>query len=367
METKRLISLVTLALVLIGGWWLFIQYVNRVHPEYAQELAAQEAAARNPTTQPATTSAPPGGMMPATGPGSTSMPAMSAGVHLVASTQPVAIALLGSDVEKDPAYAMQVKLSSMGAGIEKVILNQFRQSVREIKLYTFQQPYDDHPETAPLATRSVTVDGVQVDTLQGWTLSHSDASSATFTAPIAINDHLIARLTKKFTLPDIASSAKQGQGYELQVDYTVENLTDHPINVQTETNGPTVPPREVERGTDRQILVGYNNNSAIAVVQHPIEEFRKDKIQQDLSIYKDQPAIWAGTASVYFNALILAGDSPSATATTYSVNTSNIEPDTEIPSAVTMELQTAQVKVAAAGTAAFPMSVFSRSQGKKTP
>jgi YidC/Oxa1 family membrane protein insertase len=358
MDNKRLISHLAIAVALIAAWWSIRSYVNHIHPEYAQEMAAQEAAAQNPATAPSTPSTP--ATAPTTGPAqaSASTPEISAGMHLVPSTQPAAVILLGSDVEKDSKYAMQVRLSSMGAGIEQVTLNKFRQTVRGASLYSFQEPYQNHPETAPLATRSVTVDGTSVDAIQAWTLTHSDASSAAYTALIAINDHPIARLTKKFTLPDIASSAKQSQGYELQIDYRVENLTDHAITVQTVTNGPTVPPKEVERGTDQQILVGYNAGGAIRVVQHAIEEFHKDKASQDLTETKDQPAAWAGTASVYFNAVVLTGDSPAATATTYTINADNIEPEKEVPSAVEMGFQTGQVKVAAGGTAQLPMSVF---------
>ncbi len=342
----------------LAAWYGVMRYVDRVHPEYAAEEAAMEAQTQHPTTAPSIT---PQAPAPASKSLSAStMPTMSAaaaGLHFSAPPAGPGVAILGSDHEKDLNYAMQVVLSSNGAGIAKVTLNQFHQTVRGTELYSFQQPYEDHPETSPLATRNLTIDGNTVDTSGGWSLDHSDASSATFSELLAVGENRVARLTKTYHLPDIASSAKESQGYELQLDYSIENLTDHAIAVKTDVNGPTVPQKEVERGTDQQLLVGYKNGGAIKVAQHPIEEFRKTPLQ-DLTRSGDTTAAWAGTASVYFNALLLTEASPSATKTDYAINAENLAAGDSTSSSVAMTFQTGEIKLPAAGKALLPLCAF---------
>ena len=248
--------------------------------------------------------------------------------------------------------------SLQGASIEKVTLNQFRQTVQGTDLYSFQQPYADHPETEPLAIRKFTVDGNTIDTAGGWKLDRWDNSSATFTEDLYIGEHRVVRLTRTYHLPDIPSSAKDSQGYEVQADYTIENLTDHPLAVKTDINGPTIPPKEVERGTDQQVLIGYNSGSTIQVVQHAIEEFHKDKISQDLTHNGSENANWAGTASVYFNALVLPDTSASATKTDYTIKAENLDPQSDTPKSVAMTFQTGEIKIPPAGKAQLPLSVF---------
>ena len=361
MEPKRLILGMVVTLALLGAWYGLMRYVNRVHPEYAAEQEAMEKAAaqqQQPTTAPASLP-----QTPVTSPSAAStMPSMSAGpAGLRVGTPPAepAVAILGSGQTNDPNYAMQVVLSTQTAGIEKVTLNKYHQSVRGTELYTFETPYADHPETDPLATRTLSIDGSTIDTSGGWTLDHADASTATFTEYLYIGEHRVARLIKSYQLPDIPSAARQSQGFELQVDSKIENLTDHAIAVQTEINGPTVPPKEVQRGTDQQVLMGYRKNgSAIKVFQHPVEEFHKDKISEDLTRDGDDPATWAGTASVYFNALVLPDTSASATKADYTINAENLDPDDTKSPPVAMTFQSGEIKIPSGGAALLPMSVF---------
>ena len=357
MDTKRLITGMALAMVLIGIWYLGLAYVNHLHPDWqkVEEAAATQPA--EPATTPQEVAATP--TNPSTAP--TTSPT---GLHAV-PTDESKVALLGSDVfdkdAKTPQFAMQVVLTERGAGIAKVTLNQFRQSVKGPALYSFQEPYDDQPDSNALETRTLTVDGVPADANAGWKLEHSDdASSATFTEDFVADSHPVVRLTKTYHLPDVQSSAKTSGGYELRVDYTIQNLADHPIAVSTAFNGPTVPPKEVERGADQQVLVGYNTpGPTIKVMQHVIEEFKGAKLSQDLTHNGDDSAVWAGTASVYFDALVLPDtSSPGVTKTDYAVQATNINSDTDTPAEVAMTFQTGDIKLPVSGSASLPLNIF---------
>jgi YidC/Oxa1 family membrane protein insertase len=359
MDTKRLITGMALAMVLIGIWYLGLAYVNRLHPDWqkALETAATQPAAPATTPQQAAVT-PPANAVPTSGP--TTSPA---GLHAVPGDESQ-VAVLGSaafdKTSKTPQYVMQVVLTARGAGIAKVTLNQFRQSVKAPDLYSFQEPYADQPDSNAMETRTLTVNGVSADADAGWTLDHSDASSATFTEEFVADSHPVVRLTKTYHLPDVQSSGNTSEGYELRVDYTIQNLADHPITVSTSFNGPTVPPKEVERGADQQVLVGYNTpGPTVKVMQHVVEEFKGAKVQQDLTHNGDDTALWAGTASVYFNALVLPDTSSrGVTKTDYAVQATNIDPDSETPTDIAMTFQTGDVKLDAAGTASLPLNVF---------
>ena len=198
MEPKRLILGMAVTLALLGIWYSAIRYVNHVHPEYAEEQAAMEkAAAQPPTTAPAgSPQAPATG--PSAAPATRSMPTMSAagaaGLHFTPPPAGPSVAILGSGQEKDPYLRHASGALRPRAGIERVTLNQFRQSVRGPQLYSFQTPYPDHPETDPLAARTLSIDGSTIDTSDGWKLGKADASTVTFTEDLAVGEHPVAHL-----------------------------------------------------------------------------------------------------------------------------------------------------------------------------
>jgi YidC/Oxa1 family membrane protein insertase len=353
MDNKRLIQAMTVAMLLLGVWYFAQSYINRVHPEWQQALATTE-----PTTPAAVPSAPTTGQ--STGPSTLpSLTAGPAGPAMLPATQPTGPAVLGSGTEKDPNFAMQVEISPDGAGIDKVVLNQFHQKVKSPDLYTFQVPYDTHPETNPLGTRTLTIDGNSVDLGGAWNLIHADPSSATFTTDLTVNGKPAVRLTKTYHLPDIHSAEKQGMGYELFVDFRIQNLTDQALTVSSLFNGPTVPPREVERGTDRQVLGAFKDGPAsITVTQNVIESF-KPGVPIDLTKKDDQPSVWAGAASVYFEALVLPQQgAEGATQTDYTIKAQDLDPDALPHEHVAMTFATGDIKLPPAGSASLPLSVF---------
>ena len=295
MDKRQLTIAIALIVVLMAIYYTTMYYVDRRHPEWAQQInkPIPDDNANKSATQPAslTTGAAttgPAATGPTTGATTATAPGMTAGVglHAAESSNP-ASSSIGSGQEKDHQYAMQVAIAAEGAGLTKVTLNQFRQTVRTPDLYTFQEPYNAHVETAPLATRSLIIDGVSVNTNTPWKLDRQDASSASYSQELAIDQKPLLRLTRTYQLPQIEASMTQSQGYELSVTTTMQNLADHPLTIRALFNGPTVPPKEVERGADRQILMGYRNAEGIKASQHVVDEFRKDKITQDLTKNSD--------------------------------------------------------------------------------
>src|SRR5205823_2658592 len=154
-----------------------------------------------------------------------------------------------------PNYTLTVKLSSAGAGLDSITINDEKIKGPDAKSkYTFQAPYDlsKPEESRPLATRSVTVNGNEVN-LSGvhWNVEKQDVRSATFVLDLGL-----VRVRKIYELSDSKSPSK---GYELLVRHAIENTSQQPVKVKVAFTGPTTPPRESERGPDLQVIAAYDS------------------------------------------------------------------------------------------------------------
>ncbi len=283
------------SMAVIFGWQLFIAHLYQQHPEWKRPGQTSTTA---PTTAPIVQST----TGPATQPlvvsplaSTQAVAATNPAPILKAATAPTAV-VLGAN---DPDVPMEMRLTSVGASIEHITLKDFKAPDQK-SLYIFQKPYDPtDPLTNALTTRTISVNGTTFDVGGvAWNLESSSKRSATFSITVG---SVIVR--KTFELNDRNGKDK---GFEPVVRHTFENLTDQPAKVRILFNGPTTPPRESERGPDLQILSGYDKGyNEIAVTHHMVEEHDAKKPSLDLTRGKDNmPLLWAGTSSVYFNALV---------------------------------------------------------------
>jgi YidC/Oxa1 family membrane protein insertase len=90
----------------------------------------------------------------------------------------------------------------------------------------------------------------------------------------------------------------------VNLGYSFENLSGRALSVQTNFNGPTTPPQELERGQDRQFVLGNLKDGDPVLAHHFVEEFHKDKVTQQL-IQPEHPMLWAGACGAYFAGLVL--------------------------------------------------------------
>lgn len=295
MDTRRTIIAATLSAGVLLLWLAFVRWYEKTYPQAAQ-TTSQTQTPPAPSTAPTTNAS-----VAASEPTTT----QSAGLHAIAPAEgnegPI---VLGTSDPK--AYAMQVFLTPHGAGLQKVILNAFKADVRTKAPYTFEEPYAGHPGTEPLATQSVSINGTNINLMGApWKLVKSDAGSATYRVIVADGQTPIAEVTKTYTL---SAPSKPDQGYELYVEQSVKSLGDRALNVKQTVNGPTQPPREIERGADLSVLAGFGQHQKIDLAQHAIDsgDFKPDKPALDLTQDSDKHhALWAGQVSTYFNALVL--------------------------------------------------------------
>ncbi len=232
------------------------------------------------------------------------------------ATQPT---ILGSAKTGDTKFTMAVRLSDKGAAIEEVILNGFDKSAKSEEerkaRYTFQQPYsiDGNVDEASrsMLTRSVLIDRNEVALGNvAWKLESADASSAKYSVDIYKGKDRVARVVKIFQLSPRSDEVSSPRGYQLSVIQRVENVSENlaSIGVINVLNGPTTPPREMERQPDQNIILGYWDleKGAINVASHTIqsefgpEHFAKEWTKND----KGHVAGWVGQQSAYFNAVV---------------------------------------------------------------
>ncbi|HEX4792197.1 MAG TPA: YidC/Oxa1 family insertase periplasmic-domain containing protein [Humisphaera sp.] len=322
METRRTVTMIAVCTGIFALWFVFVTYYNKKYPPLPPGSTPEQVS--NTGAAPSTTST----TQSASTTGPSSAPAISAGLRAIEipGTSGASTSVVIGSPDKSVS-AMQVFLTPRGAGIEKVILNQFKAD--DGKPYTFEQPYTNHAGTEPMATRTVAVNGVTIDLTDApWKLLQSDARSASYGVMIADGETPVAKVTKTYTL----SQPKDANlGYEVAIKQLIEPVGERELTVKQSFNGPTEPPREIQRGGDIVVLVGFNlpSKKMIDVVQHATDgsDFKPGAAGLDLTQNGDQHhAMWAGQVSTYFNALILPKVGEDL-AQRYSVHAQALNPD----------------------------------------
>ncbi len=319
MDTKRLFTGMAVAMLLVIGWSQLVQYLARTHPEWGwlkkdepttQQVVAsttQNVEAVAPMTRPVVAAATQSTVAVAS---TQTVPATatSAGRYsVVPATQPTGVKL-GSGVASDPNLTMQVEVVPRGAGFNSVTLNEFKKSVETPDLFVFQEPYrgQEDDETRPLSTRSITIDGAVVDLLTvPWEKVSSTVEEATYRVVVARDSAPAVQIDKTFKLSPRSTDENTPQGSEVTVAYSLKNLTGAPINAKLAFNGPTAPPREIDRGDDRNFIGGYNHEGFADLTHSSLSGLTKDKPTTDLAKDSDgKPVVWIGMSSNYFNAIV---------------------------------------------------------------
>ncbi len=360
MDTKRLLTGIVVAMTLVLGWQALVGWLYKTHPEW--QRPNQHAA----TTQPATTQTAQDPIEAAevasaatTSVAGTQPAATRSTAGLVVASNPAAETIhLGSAAKNDPNYAMQLMLSSGGAGVQSVTLNQFRQHVGKEDRYVFQSHEEGFDSFSPLATRWLSVNGRTV-ALSGrtWKVVSSSADGAVFSLDIADAGGPLVRLIKEYHLP---TRSDVSRGYEIKLTSRVENLSPRPALVKWAFNAPLAPPRESDIGRDRAVVSGYNDDGRVTISTHVFEEFTRDKPVRELEKSdKGLPMLWGGMSSAYFDALVLPdgaaeGKSPLEK---YVAEAINPEADMELRQ-VRGYFQTAQWTLEPGAQVSMPLNVF---------
>jgi len=366
MSNKRLIVGVLVALVLTLGYYLLLQKLQEKYPSLRQQPPQQTATA--PATAPATnpssgsdTLAPPGTTAPATA------PVLAAGALRAESAPAAQSATLGSSVRNDPNFVIGLYLTARGAGIDQAVLNHFRLDVKEEAPYSFQTPYEIDPQnTVPLATRWISIDGQEVSLLgDTWALEVAPtpaSPSATYAITVAGSDGPLVRMRKTYKIRP--KSDPETGGYEVAVNVSFENLAGRPLTIKSAFNGPTMPPRELDYGYDKEAVAGYSDGRFTVLERHFVDSFTADQPSFDLTKDdKGQAFQWAGLSTVYFNAFLRPdpqeGAPAGAPAYIGKVEARAVNPEADAQHrAIVLVFETTDLKLNAGATTTLPMRLF---------
>ena len=347
-----------LAMAVVVGWQLFVPLLYK-KMGWAMPGQNTPTAATQPLSTPATS---PSTQVATAGPdGATTGPAGST-LQVSGDPSPKSKSL-GSSAFQDPSYALQLSLDPHGAGISSVVLNDFKHSVKDPSPYSFQEPYAGHEaQSRPLGSRWVSVNGQTVDLSNvAWRLEESsDPASARYVVdlPGALRIQKIYHVVKRD-----GEERKGSAGYEVEVVLGFKNLGTTDLKVRTAFNGPTLPPTEITRGPDRQILSGHRDSpGTIAVHASAVESFSEKEPTKDLLKDKDgHPVVWAGAASVYFEALVLPDAAGSGVNPFAAVRAEGIDVQKDTSAAqrtVATVFETNELTVPAKGEVTLPLSVY---------
>jgi YidC/Oxa1 family membrane protein insertase len=124
-----------------------------------------------------------------------------------------------------------------------------------------------------------------------------------------------------------------------------------------EFDGPTMPPREMERSDDRQIVAGYDKGDGnIDVTRDYLAEFKPGAPQdKDLSVDKNYKFLWVGTSSNYFGAIVL----PDKEGAIDKVQVHCLNPDAPADDRVViLVMQSVPMSLPAGSSVDLPMTMF---------
>jgi YidC/Oxa1 family membrane protein insertase len=296
---------------------------------------------------------------------------------------------VGSVAAKDPTYPIGLTIDSLGAGIDSVTLNKFRQTVSKPDPYVYQHPNQTDEETF----RTMGVSRIGVVTSRGpeifdtqahnWFVraSAQDAALDVYVGPPHTNDATksLMRITREYRVWPQTPVPDKSQGYQVQCLLEFANLSAYPLRVQAYINGPTPPATEQTRYPERQIISGYDNAGLVQIGTHYVDsEFTAEKPQHDLiADGAGRPLLWFGTCSNYFDAIVQPEPSqltPTATASmnvpltprpgavdyVAAVTAQLLNPDATEPAQrkVQLLLTTTMLTVPPGDTLTLPMNVF---------
>jgi YidC/Oxa1 family membrane protein insertase len=294
-----MLTAICFAMAAVLGWQYLMQYLAvKNHWTVTTQPTQAVQSATQPTEMP----------VPNANPVATPATRSASGLHVAAApaaaTQPDIVSI-GSGVMNDPTYAIEMALSPRGAGVQRVAINQFKQTVNSSNAYTYEQPLiDGETTTDVLATDSVTLNDKTIDLSNvDWQLTQHTESSASFSTTISdAAGKPLARVEKTF---EVFPKDDRRQGYESLVTERVVNLSAAPLTVHTMLNGTAPPLREMESSDDRQILAGYPQDNTIEPGHWMLSEFVKTPNRRLVVDEKTgQPMRWFGASSVYFLALV---------------------------------------------------------------
>src|SRR5262245_3443416 len=129
MDNRRLMIAMLIAMPLMF-FWITVGY-----PWLGKRLGYDMA--RRPATQPVAQNNGVQPTQPTTGPAAAPATGVAEGaLHAVASGPSTPI-VIGSEAEKDPAFRMGITLRALGAGVDRVVLNEFKRTARGKEPYAF--------------------------------------------------------------------------------------------------------------------------------------------------------------------------------------------------------------------------------------
>ncbi len=367
MDNKRTLTLVLAFGAFILLWTLgvswFQDYMGWTTPTIADDSAIVDEAARDgdrPTTRA-------DGTTPTTQSDGT---AQSGGIVVANPGQSRQIVLGSADVG-DPAFAMEVTLSTVGAGVERVLLNDFAAEVDKSDRYIFETPYDLDPDASrPLATRSVELLGQTIPLNDvAWQVdeARTNRKQAVLFVDLEQNGQPVAKVEKLIRLFERTETIGGEDiglgGFEVKVEESIFNRSGEPLSVRTIIQGPTSPPRELETGFDRTIMLGYDSSNGVKYEALQVESFDDDDPKQEF-VQSDRPLYWAGAGTIYFNAIVrpigvVSGDQVAPPAYLNRVVAEALNPDSEGGERrVALRFVTNEIPIAAGESAKLPLAVF---------
>lgn len=358
MDNKRLVVFLLISAVLVTGWALLQNYLRARYPHwYERQQQTQVTQEPTPATQPSTT--PDATVEQTTGAPADTSAAPSGNFRVVGGqTQAVRLGRTEFDPERNDVYPIGLSIEPYGASLQSVTLNRFREQVEQPEPYVFQQPYEIGTKPSrSLATNAIVLDGTPVPlNTVAWRLVEQTETSATYAVdvyPAAAQQPIT--IFKTF---QIFPATHPTAGYEVAMEYRIENKTGQAFSAELIQGGPNIPPVETSRDAPAAV-VGHNDEGRVLLTHTAGTSFTPEQGTTSILAADKGPFLWSGFVTAYFNAIIRPAGQTSAIPI-QDVTVDAVAPyDTDTGREyLTMTLQTGAIQLAPGATTSLPFEVY---------
>jgi YidC/Oxa1 family membrane protein insertase len=357
MDKKQTMLLTVICAILMAGWFSGYVWVHK-HKEWYPEPEPAKVAETQPTTQPSpelevgSTTRPVAATQ-----GAGTRPVVTAGTGpKIEGGEPVfsAVGYFNLDQDGKQPYPVGLKINPVGAALDSVTLNRFKEYVGKPDAYAFQGPYMDvEPQYRhALATRGVMLNGAWVDLSNTiWQRVAEDETSAAYQVKVEVGGKKLT-ITKRFTIQK--KDAPSG-GYEVGLTHEFHNDSNVPVKLRLYMNGPNMPAPENTRDIP-SVVAGYDEDHKLVVEPVAATSYSPSKGEQ-LVESKKGTMMWVGVSNAYFDAIVRP--TTSSAKPFESVKARGLKDATEEGVVFTnLTIETPDIDVAPGAKGAYPTEVY---------
>jgi YidC/Oxa1 family membrane protein insertase len=240
------------------------------------------------------------------------------------SEQIITLGALYDEIERssdESKYKFQVELTSKGAAIQTLSLSEFKdRNTQDPAPLVLLSPLGSNKNIYSLANAALKVAPAGAEAFDSrsfplnklnWKLVETDTSNGARFEAVLTNADIVEDGLSPDVLKIVKTYRVQAGSYDLACDVAVENLSDQPIKVLLQMQGPGGMNREGVRQDARKIKAAYKSSeTGIAVEALDVAAMKKKLQKNDMDAFEvkgknaENALLWSALTNKYFAAIV---------------------------------------------------------------